>query len=143
MIDTYYDTDMPSAFWDEEEVVHRHSIRKARASDVCCTIIRRLSSVATSRTPSLEECGYLQLLQLLQMKSQKQSIPTFFAVPSVCGRKHGFGEVRYGGCFSNLVFSTSWENDVESEEGFWYDCNTSEVLAIQYTTSSSSTPTGW
>ena len=132
MIDTYYDTDMPSAFWDEEEVVHRHSIRKARASDVCCTIIRRLSSVATSRTPSLEECGYLQLLQLLQMKSQKQSIPTFFAVPSVCGRKHGFGEVRYGGCFSNLVFSTSWENDVKSEEGFWYDCNTSEVLAIQY-----------
>lgn len=121
---------IPGFVWSEEDL-HRPSIlHKVKASNLCCSAIQRLSTVRnTDFTP---DCDYLLLLHLLRMKAQKEYVATYFAVPFFKGKKDGFGEIRHEGAFSRLVFSTSWSDDTPSEKGFWYNCETSEVLAIQY-----------
>ena len=116
--------------WDEEGLKCRSILRKAKASTLCRSVIQRLSTI---RDADIAPDGdYLLLLRLLRMKAQKESVPAYYAVPSLHGKKNGYGEMRHEGCFGDLVFSTSWSEDTPSEQGFWYNRKTSEVLAIQY-----------
>ena len=66
---------------------------------------------------------------LLERKPNNNAL-LYYIVPSVDGKKHGFGEIHFGGVHDGLVYSTHWNNDIPAKQGFLYNKNTSEVLCL-------------
>lgn len=71
----------------------------------------------------------VQLLLSLLDPALSATMPSFYSVVPVHGKKHGFGHVTFSHPYEDFVFATSWNHDVPSGSGFLFNQRTNQVIA--------------
>lgn len=81
----------------------------------------------------LPEKGFWNLynrFKIIGIMNVECQIPGVYVIDSINGKKHGFGELQFEGCFSDLVYSSQWINGSPSHKGFLYNRRTSCILGV-------------
>ena len=105
---------------------HKHAYNHQRS------LCKRLMDDESDQSSSSKDDECFSFLNdgLTLKPSLTHDIPMYYIVPISNGKKEGYGEIHFGGEYDDIVYSTSWTNDIRSKKGFVYNKKTSQVLCL-------------